>query len=39
MIGSFNITDYLNKLYEEVDGSPKSSEGLIIPEENKKTYA
>lgn len=40
--GSFNIHDYLDKLYEAaeetggVTGDPK--EGLVIPAENKKTY-
>ena len=40
--GNFNINDYLEKLYEETtDGNLKGSdqEGLIIPEENKKSYS
>jgi hypothetical protein len=39
--GTFNIDDYLEKLHEEAsDGNIKGSdkEGLIIPEENKKSY-
>ena len=39
--GNFNINDYLEKLHENtVDGGlPQGSqEGLIIPEENKKSY-
>ena len=39
--GTFNINDYLEKLHENtVDGGlPQGSqEGLIIPEENKKSY-
>jgi hypothetical protein len=37
--GSFNVNDYINKLYEEADNSGSvSKEGLIIPPENKKSY-
>jgi len=37
--GSFNINSYLDKLYESAeDGNLTDKEGLIIPEENKKTY-
>jgi len=49
--GSFNIHDYLGKLYEKVEekdltlneeenaGKLPDTEGIIIPEENKKAYA
>ena len=38
--GNFNINDYLEKLHENVEGGPIGSEkeGLIIPEENKKSF-
>jgi|AntAceMinimDraft_18_1070375.scaffolds.fasta_scaffold03807_8 hypothetical protein len=47
--GTFNIQDYLNKLYENVNeedltlneeeaGSLPDSEGIILPPENKKAY-
>lgn len=44
MIGSFNINDYLNRLYEEsesksnISKTTSSVEGIIIPEENKKSF-
>ena len=39
--GTFNINDYLGKLYENSDGNLPAGdkEGLIIPEENKKSYS
>ena len=42
--GSFNINDYLEKLYEDalpmMDGGEglTNADGLIIPDENKKSY-
>lgn len=42
--GNFNINEYLEKLYEEVeekeaiDKKMSDAEGLILPDENKKTY-
>ena len=37
--GSFNINSYLERLYENAeDGNLSDKEGLIIPDENKKTY-
>ena len=38
--GTFNINDYLDKLYENSDGNLAAGDkdGLIIPEENKKSY-
>jgi len=37
--GSFNINSYLDKLYENAeDGNLTNKEGLILPDENKKTY-
>ena len=37
--GSFNINDYLEKLYENSnDGNLVGKDPLIIPEENKKSY-
>lgn len=42
--GNFNINDYLEKLYEEstpmMDGGEGlvNAEGIIIPQENKKSY-
>ena len=39
--GSFNIHDYLNRLNEEAEmkETPKvDTNGMIIPEENQKTY-
>lgn len=48
-VGSFNINSYLEKLYEgqeesapkvDTKGGPKDSkEGLIIPEENQKSFS
>lgn len=38
--GSFNLNDYLERLHEEKEASSKVPvEGLIIPEENKKSFA
>jgi len=45
-IGSFNINDYLERLNEEAEAAEKSvinnsgdsKQGLIIPEENKKSF-
>ena len=49
-VGTFNIHDYLGKLYEKVDekeltlneedsaGKAPETEGLIMPEENKRAY-
>lgn len=40
-IGTFNIHDYMQKLYEaQEEGGPTgdAAEGLIIPAENKKHY-
>jgi len=40
-VGKFSINDYLNKLYENSESGNLSSankEGLIIPDENKKSY-
>lgn len=37
--GSFKLNDYLERLHEEKEASSKVPvEGLIIPEENKKTF-
>jgi len=37
--GQFNINEYLEKLYEEAgDGNLSNKEGIIIPDENKKSY-
>lgn len=37
--GNFNIDEYLEKLYEEAgDGQLSDKEGIIIPDENKKSY-
>jgi hypothetical protein len=37
--GQFNIHDYLEKLYETAgDGQLPNEEGMIIPEENQKSY-
>lgn len=37
--GNFNINDYLEKLYENAEGGNlPDQEGMIIPEENKKSY-
>jgi hypothetical protein len=43
-IGNFNINDYLNKLYEEAEENSggikgEGKDGLIIPEENKKSFS
>jgi len=38
--GSFNLNDYLERLHEEKEASSKVPvEGIIIPDENKKTFA
>ncbi|MCK9447238.1 hypothetical protein M0Q50_10345 [bacterium] len=38
-VGNFDINSYLEKLYESAEeGNLKEKEGIIIPEENKKTY-
>jgi len=38
-VGNFNINDYLEKLYEEAgEGQLPDKEGMIIPDENKKSY-
>lgn len=38
--GSFNLNDYLQRLHEEQEANSKvPEEGIIIPEENKKTFA
>jgi hypothetical protein len=40
--GNFNINDYLNKLYENSDGNLQGGDngvGLMIPDENKKSYS
>jgi hypothetical protein len=37
--GSFNLNDYLERLHEEKEASSKVPvEGIIIPDENKKTF-
>lgn len=37
--GSFNLNDYLERLHEEKEASSKvPTEGIIIPDENKKTF-
>ena len=37
--GSFNLNDYLERLHEEKEASSKvPTEGIIKPEENKKTF-
>lgn len=35
--GNFNINDYLERLFENAEGI-ENKEGLIIPDENKKSY-
>ena len=39
-IGTFNMSDYINKLNESEDGNIDASDkdGLIIPDENKKAF-
>ena len=38
--GSFNLNDYLERLHEEKEASSKVPvEGIIIPDENKKSFA
>ena len=39
--GNFNINDYLERLYENAEAGnlqQKDQEGIIIPDENKKSY-
>ena len=37
--GTFNMNDFLNKLYEEDQMGPKDAkEGIIIPDTNQKSY-
>ena len=38
--GSFNLNDYLQRLHEEKEATSKvPDEGIIIPEENKKSFS
>jgi hypothetical protein len=39
--GNFNIKDYLERLYEEAEakGPTQEVEGLLLPEENKKSFS
>lgn len=39
-VGNFNIQDYLNKLHEneESDGGTENELGIVLPEENKKSF-